>query len=167
MILDNADNAELFFPSPESDVPPATVMQTQRLLIDYLPSVLDSQKSLLITTRSRLLGQDLAHGELCEEVHPFSSQDAKDLLRLKLKGAGGFFDVYNTERLLDFLGYIPLAITQAAAFIKCKLWTVQGYLAALEKDKQNLMDPSKPGASRSSKAAWFSQFRLPNMEVIL
>ena len=140
MILDNADDAAPFSLPTESDALPATVIQTQRPLIDYLPSVLDPQKSLLITTRSRLVGQDLAYGELCIEVQPFSSQEAKDLLRLKMKGFADSFDVCSTERLLEALGYIPLAITQAAAFIKRNRWTVQGYLAALEKDNQNLTD---------------------------
>ena len=140
MILDNADNTDPFFPSTESDALSATIIQTQRPLIDYLPSVLDSQKSLLITTRSRLFGQDLTHGELCVEVQPFSLQEAEILLRSKMKGVVGSFEVCSTERLLDILGCIPLAITQAAAFISRNRWTVQGYLAALEKDKQNLMD---------------------------
>ena len=167
MILDNADNAELFFPSTKSDTLPATVIQTQRPLIYYLPSILDSQKSLLVTTRSRLLGQDLAHGELCVEAPPFSSQEAKELLTLKLKGAGGSFDVSSTGRLLDVLGYIPLAITQAAAFIKRNRMTVQGYLAALEKDKQHmtdylsqeLQDPRRPrGFSDSVFRTWNLSF---------
>ena len=140
MILDNADNAELFFPSVGSDSPPATVTQPQRSLNDYLPSILNPQKSLLVTTRSRLVGQDLAYGELCVEVPPLSPQEAMDLLQLKAKGAVGSFDKYSTERLLGVLGYIPLAITQAAAFIIRNRWTLQGYLAALEKDKQNLTD---------------------------
>ena len=140
IILDNADNAKLFFPSVGSDSPPATVTQPQRSLNDYLPSILNPQKSLLVTTRSRLVGQDLAHGELCVEVPPLSPQEAMDLLQLKAKGAVGSFDKYSTERLLDVLGYIPLAITQAAAFINRNRWTLQGYLAALEKDKQNLTD---------------------------
>ncbi len=140
MILDNADNAELFFPSAESDSPPAIVTQTQRPLNDYLPTILHSQKSLLVTTRSRLAGEDLAHGELCVEVPPLSGQEAKALLRLKLKGSANSFDVSSIERLLDVLGFIPLAITQAAAFINRNRWTVQGYLAALEKDKQNMTD---------------------------
>ncbi len=140
MILDNADNAELFFPSVGPDSPPATVTQPQRSLNDYLPSILNPQKSLLVTTRSRLVGQDLAHGELCVEVPPLSPQEAMDLLQLKAKGAVGSFDKYTTERLLDVLGYIPLAITQAAAFINRNRCTLQGYLAALEKDKQNLTD---------------------------
>ncbi len=140
MILDNADNAELFFPSAESDSPPATVTQTQRPLNDYLPSILNPQKSLLVTTRSRLIGQDLAYGELCVEVPPLSSQEAMELLQLKLKGSASSFDVFSTERLLDVLGSIPLAITQAAAFINRNRMTIQSYLAALEKDKQNLTD---------------------------
>lgn len=135
MILDNVDNAELFFSSTESDVPSATVTQTQRPLNDYLSSILNSHKSLLITTRSRLVGQDLAHGELCVEVPPLSGQEAKALLRLKVKGSTSSSDISSTERLLDVLGCIPLAITQAAAFINRNRWTVQGYLAALEKDK--------------------------------
>ncbi len=110
MILDNADNAELFFPSAESDSPPATVTQTQRPLNDYLPSILNPQKSLLVTTRSRLIGQDLAYGELCVEVPPLSSQEAMELLQLKLKGSASSFDVFSTERLLDVLGSIPLVL---------------------------------------------------------
>ena len=117
MILDNADNAELFFPSAESDLPPATITQSQRPLNDYLPSILNPQKSLHVTTRSRLVGQDLAHGEMCVEVPPLSPQEAMQLLELKAKGAVGSFDKHSTERLLDVLGYNPLAITQAAAFM--------------------------------------------------
>ena len=68
------------------------------------------------------------------EVPPLSPQEAKALLRLKLKGSASSFDVSSTtERLLDVLGYIPLAITQAATFINRNRWTLQGYLAAHEK----------------------------------
>ena len=140
LILDNADNADHLFPSAELNSPPATVTQTQRALNDYLPSILNPQKSLLITTRSRLIGQDLANGELCVEVPALSHEEAKALLQLKLRGSAGSFDRHNTERFLDVLGSIPLAITQAAAFINRNQMTVQSYLAALEKDKQNMTD---------------------------
>ena len=140
MIVDNADNADLFFPSGESDIPPATIAHTQRPLIEYLPTYLNSQKLLLVTTRSRPIGQDLADGEPGVEVLPFSSQEAMELLQLKAKGAVGSFDKHITERLLDVLGCIPLAITQAAAFMNRNRMTMQGYLAALEKDKQSLVD---------------------------
>ena len=73
----------------------------------------------------------------------------------------------DTERLLDVLGYIPLAITQAAAFINRNRWTLQGYLAALEKDKQNLteylsqelQDPRRPrGFPNSVFRTWKLSF---------
>ena len=48
--------------------------------------------------------------------------------------------MFSTERLLDVLGSISLAIMQAVAFINRNQMTVQSYLAALEKDKQNLTD---------------------------
>ena len=140
MILDNADNADLFSPSIESDVSPTTTTQSERPLVDYIPRNLDSQKLMIVTTRSKSLGMDLAYGESCVEVKPFSSQEAENLLRLKLEGAAGSFDTLTTKRLLEILGCMPLAITQAAAFIKRTEMTVQDYLAALEKDKQNLKD---------------------------
>ena len=71
---------------------------------------------------------------------PFSSQEAESLLRLNAEDAFDRSETAIARRLLDVLGYIPLAITQAAAFIKRNRMTVQGYLAALEKDKQNLTD---------------------------
>ena len=140
LILDNADNAEFVPPSAEIDSPLAAVAQkSQRPLNDYLPQILNRQKSLLVTTRSRFVGQELAHGELCVEVPPLLGQEAKALLQLKLRDSVSSFDA-STERLLDILGYIPLAITQAAAFISRNRWTVQGYLTALEKNQQNLTD---------------------------
>ena len=140
MILDNADNGTLFFPSIGSDSTPATVTQTQRPLSDYLPNILNPQKSVLVTTRSRHVGRDLAHGESCVEVPPLSSEEAMELLQLKVKEAMGPFDKHSAERLSDVLGCSPLAITQAAAFIVRNGITIQYYLADLERDNQNLAD---------------------------
>ncbi|KAM0805646.1 P-loop containing nucleoside triphosphate hydrolase protein [Usnea florida] len=140
MILDNADNAKLFFPSSGSESPTATFSQAQRPLSVYLPNILNPQKSVLVTTRSRHVGQDLAHRESCVEVPPLSSQEAMELLQLKVKEAIDPFDKHSAERLLDILGCSPLAITQAAAFIVRNRMTIQYYLADLERDKQNLAD---------------------------
>lgn len=140
LILDNADDADVIFASTEFHASPATVTQIHRPLIDYLPSILNPQKSLLVTTRDKRVGQDLAYGELCVEVPPFSCQEARALLRSKVKGAADFFDVSSTERLLEVLGHIPLAITQAVAFINHNGMTVESYLTALETDKQDLTE---------------------------
>ncbi len=137
LILDNADDADLFF---RSDVSSTTETPTSRSLIDYLPRRLSPQRLLIITTRNRHLGEELVKGELCVEISPFSSQEARELLRSKLREDIDLLDTSSLERLLDVLGHIPLAITQAAAFMNRNRMSLQKYLAALEKDEQNLID---------------------------
>ncbi|KAL9098647.1 MAG: hypothetical protein Q9163_005731 [Psora crenata] len=141
MILDNVDNADLFFRSTVVDTSSADTDPTQRLLVDYVPKRFDSKRLLIITTRSRHVGEDLIDAESCIEVPPCSIQEAESLLRLNAEHAVDRCKPDVIRRLLlDVLGYIPLAITQAAAFIKRNRMSVQGYLAALEKDNQNLTD---------------------------
>ncbi|KAF7502552.1 hypothetical protein GJ744_005491 [Endocarpon pusillum] len=140
MILDNVDNADLFLHSTDLNPSSAGTDRMQRLLIDYVPRRLDSKRLLINTTRSRHVGENLIDGESCIEVPPFSIQEAESLLRLNAEDAVDRCKPAVIKRLLDILGYVPLAITQAAAFIKRNRMSVQGYLAALEKDKQNLMD---------------------------
>jgi len=143
MILDNADNTNLFFPPVNSgtteEVNSGTAKEanmTKKPLIDYLPRRLNSKRSLIITTRNRQLGEDLANGESYIEILPFAPQEARDLLRSK---AGRIADNWNdsdSEALLEVLGHIPLAITQAAAFMKRNRMSLQKYLEALERDGQ-------------------------------
>jgi tetratricopeptide (TPR) repeat protein len=46
----------------------------------------------------------------------------------------------HSERLLEVLAFIPLAITQAAAFINQTTMSIQDYLALLEKNNENFKD---------------------------
>lgn len=134
MILDNADNANVFSRAADLNTSNFGTETTPRLLVDYIPKQLNSKRSLIITTRSRHVGEDLIDGESCIEVPPFSIQEAESLLRLNAEDASNRSEKAVRRRLLDTLGHIPLAITQAAAFIRRNRWTIQGYLAALEKD---------------------------------
>ena len=140
MIFDNADNADIFSRSTDLNASPVHTDTTSRLLADYVPKRLDPKRLLIINTRSRHVGDDLIDGESCIEVPPFSIQEAESLLRLNAEDAFDRCELSVIGRLLDVLGYIPLAITQAAAFINRNRSTLQGYLGALEKDKQNLTD---------------------------
>jgi len=139
MIIDNADNADLFFRPLDPNASSDSASQLQGQLIDYIPKNLDSKRSMIITTRSRHVGEDLSDGESCIEVPPFSPEEAESLLRLTAKNTLNYPKLA-ISRLLEILGYIPLAITQASAFINRNGLTIQGYLTALEKDEQNLMD---------------------------
>ena len=69
-----------------------------------------------------------------------SLHDANIYLQSKLKLSTGIHDKTSSEKLLDILAHIPLAITQASAFMRHNRMSTQEYLEALEKDRLNLTD---------------------------
>lgn len=140
MVVDNADDGELFFHSIDLKVSISKVGKTKKPLNDYLPRKLGSNRHVLFTTRHRQLGEDLAHGELPIEIKPFEVEDAKRMLRSKAEGIADDQDGPDSERLLEVLGFIPLAISQAAAFMRRNRMSQQRYLTALEKDEKNLTE---------------------------
>lgn len=73
--------------------------------------------------------------EVYLEIKQFTIQEAEELLRSKLEGVAGSLNKLAVKRLLGTLGCMSLAITKAAAFIKCSPTTMQDYLAALEHDQ--------------------------------
>jgi tetratricopeptide (TPR) repeat protein len=139
MILDNADNPDLFFPSTHLGAT-IQVSMTKKPLADYLPGRLNSKRSILITTRNRQLGEDLSNGEPCIEILPFSLQEAAVLLRSKAGRISNSWNNSDSDELLEVLGCIPLAITQAAAFIKRNRMSLQKYQESLEEHEQNIKD---------------------------
>lgn len=139
MILDSADNADMFG-SSDLNASSAETDPIQRSLIDHVPKRLDSQRTLIVTTRNREVGENLIEGESCIEIPRFSIPEAESLLRYHAENAFDKSEPAVSGKLLNTLGYVPLAITQAAAFIKRNLWTVQGYLEAIGENQQNLID---------------------------
>jgi tetratricopeptide (TPR) repeat protein len=139
MILDNADNPGLFFWPVDSEAPNQASM-TKKPLIDYLPRTLNSKQSLVITTRNRQLGEDLSHGERCIEILPFALPEARVLLQLRAETFADSLSGSDSETLLEVLGRIPLAITQAAAFMRRNRMSLQKYLEVFERKEQNFKD---------------------------
>jgi tetratricopeptide (TPR) repeat protein len=139
MILDNADNRDLFLQPVNSEVPKQVTMM-KKPLIDYLPIKLTSKRSLLITTRNRLLGEIISNENPCTEVRPFAFQEAKELLRSRAGDVAESWSDTDSDTLVEVLGYIPLAITQSAAFVKRYRTPLPRYLKSLEKHEQNLKD---------------------------
>jgi tetratricopeptide (TPR) repeat protein len=140
MILDNADNPELFFSSNGTEQSPKDSSVLEKPLTDFLPTCLSCHKSLLITTRRGNLGEDLSNGRKCVEVPPFSVQEARFLLQQRSNNLASGGESSESAKLVGILEYIPLAITQAAAFINQNKMSLAKYLAALEKDDENLRD---------------------------
>ena len=111
MVVDNADDSEVFYPKPtKQDGPPLT---TPTRLATYLPN--SRSGSILITSRNKETASRLASGyKNIQEIPAMDTDQALQLLRSKLQDTVG---KDGAEDLVRDLNCIPLAITQAAAYI--------------------------------------------------
>jgi tetratricopeptide (TPR) repeat protein len=124
MVIDNVDNVETFFPSRKRQ-PDEADASAQISLATYLPQSLNG--TILVTSRSKDAASRLVGGyNKIKEVLVMDEGEGLQLLRNKL------LDPPTKEsavQLLHALDYIPLAITQAAAYInRSARITVAGYL---------------------------------------
>ena len=140
LILDNADDADLFSHRAGAVASAAELDTCSWSLMDYIPKRLHATRSMMVTTRNRDIGENLGEGEACIEVGPFSAKEAQGLLRSKVRRLITGADDGVTQTLVEVLGRIPLAIGQAAAYMNRNSMDVRKYLTALEKDQQNLID---------------------------
>jgi tetratricopeptide (TPR) repeat protein len=106
IVLDNADDASFLLERP------ATLSEAQPMQrrIDYFTG--PEHGSMIITTRSKREALKLVHASQVIEVGPMSGDEAEALLENKLGHASA-----DNRRLAVALECIPLAITQAAAYI--------------------------------------------------
>lgn len=122
-IVDNADDAQ-------------TVLKSPRGLREYLP---ESESGLIIvTTRSPDVAVAVASGS---EIHlqGMGIQDATDLLATSLSHKHLLDEAQMTAMLLDELSYLPLALTQAAAYLnRNRHVSLQRYLELLRGTKQGI-----------------------------
>jgi hypothetical protein len=130
MIIDNADDSTAFWGASEahSGAPHHNDSNTSEALSKYIPR--GASGSILYTTRTkddalRLTGegQVIKVGEMDEE-------DLKSLLKAKLKDQTVSAD--DLARLIATPDRLPLAIVQAASFIRHKSWSIAKYLANFE-----------------------------------
>jgi tetratricopeptide (TPR) repeat protein len=142
-VLDNADDPSLFLESN-----PSVAASNHGLLSDFLPR--NTNSVIIITTRNKTVGQRLTDREGVIMITPLASKDAGQLLMSKIS-ALEIVDNKNVENLVEILGNIPLAITQAAAFIQENSMTVQTYmkeLSASDSDLQDYLDEDLPDPRR-------------------
>lgn len=104
LIIDNADDMELMF--SEGD---------EQLLYDYLP--FSFKGSILLTTRNHevTIGLDIQQDSI-QPIAEMEQSEAMQLLQKRLKDSQ-LRDENSTNRLLDFLANLPLAIRQASAYM--------------------------------------------------
>jgi tetratricopeptide (TPR) repeat protein len=118
MVVDNVDDAIAFFKEKNS---------FGKSLSEYLPQC--PRGSIVYTTRDRRVGVNLVPGRHPISVQPMNPSEARILLEKRVEGRS---TAEEQEELLKALDYLPLAISQAAAFITERRQTVAQYLAKFQ-----------------------------------
>jgi tetratricopeptide (TPR) repeat protein len=153
LVLDNADDKEMVFGSEDAE-------EQTGALFNHLPQSLNG--SIIVTTRDRRIGQRLAPLEKPIAILPFEKEDAKQLLQKMLHEND--LEEYSMA-LLDALGFLPMAITQAAAFIRengISLKEYLGFLQASDNQAKNLLTKTyfDPGRYRESQNSVFQTWKI-------
>ncbi|KAK3985963.1 kinesin light chain [Cladorrhinum sp. PSN332] len=110
MVLDSADDRDVFYDLTSGDA------RDGRQFASYLPQ--SRNGSIIVTTRNKDLAFRLTgRRQNIIEVGPMAQADALKLLEKKL---GSFADMDIATDLVQALDFIPLAISQAAAYIQAR-----------------------------------------------
>ena len=166
LILDNVDDASVLLDSTPNDIG-NEALTSRRCLLDFLPRV--EHGKVLITTRDRSCALKITgYRGTPLEVLSMSSNESVELLRVYLPEAGQ----EEAFELVQELEHVPLAISQAGAYIKeVPRVLIPRYLslfrennesqvALLNKNKKDLRrDPGVPNAVITSWELSFTQIR--------
>jgi tetratricopeptide (TPR) repeat protein len=148
VVIDNADSADAFGITsglPKQD----TVLNSHPSspIIECIPEC--SHGQVLITTKSKIMGEKLSlHGHV-EEVQPMEESESTLLFKRQFAEAPSSTTnppTYQREiptdqdiqKLCAYLGHLPLAITQAAAFMREQSQTITGYIELLETNEASI-----------------------------
>lgn len=159
MIIDNADSRNLFFPQDEDDTGP----QASLLLKRYFPQC--DHGSILMTTRDKKTASDFMSGTASLEVDRISDSEALEIIHHTL----GHDRTTEAEalKLSKELEHLPLALSQALAYIHKNSISVNEYILLLENSNKGLVSLlSKPfqavgrddEAPNEVTAAWIISF---------
>ena len=125
LVLDNADDLDIFFAAPTCSGSPPVVPIKQ--MHEYIPRSEDG--TILITTRDKRVGYRLADRDEPILVSLMTIEEAETLLRSNTSYEQRLSQKHSEKmKLLEQLGYLPLAITQAAAFMFENSFSISEYL---------------------------------------
>ncbi|KAF5533396.1 kinesin light chain 1 [Fusarium mexicanum] len=131
MVIDNADDDQLFFPLQQN-----IAHRLNEKLGRYIPEC--AHGSILITTRNKKAGLRFAQGRPPIEVGNMTSDESSQLMRNILENG----DIRDDEisGLATRLENLPLALTQAAAFIQENTISISRYIRLLDESNVALVD---------------------------
>ncbi|KAF4921131.1 Kinesin light chain 3 [Colletotrichum fructicola] len=137
MVIDNADDTQLFFPSLSDSSITNTHMSanTQGGLGRYIPEC--GHGCVLITTRNKQTASRLVRGKAIIEVGDMSDNESSQLLHRILHDDISAKEVSILSARLE---HLPLALAQAAAFIQENSVSIDRYLQLLGESNDSLVD---------------------------
>jgi tetratricopeptide (TPR) repeat protein len=155
MVLDNADDVNVFYPKQKRRRDGSQDTGMPASLAAFLPQ--SQHGSILVTSRSKDAAARLVGSyKNLKEVRAMNEDQAVQLLRNKLE------DASNEDGMVDLirtLGSIPLAISQAAAYINrgAPRMTISRYLNEFRKNnnnkRTNLLDKDAGDLRRDESAS--------------
>jgi tetratricopeptide (TPR) repeat protein len=170
MVIDNADDSADFFKTG-TDQQHGSEVQTDSAirpkLNHYIPKC--THGSILVTTRSKETAFKFANQGLIN-VTSMSAIESEDLISTILKGED--CDSYAVKELASLLDYLPLALKQAAAYIRENSSSVRRYLEIYHESEDSALELLKltfesegrdldiPNAVATSWMISFDQIRL-------
>ncbi len=145
LVLDNADDLENF--AVESRLKSSDA-ERSGFMTDYLPT--SSQGYTLITTRDKWVGREFADPQNNLVIDPMTEEDAKRLFWTHVQS--GLQDDPDNDALRELLltlSFLPLAITQAAAFIARNRIPLRKYLDLFRENHLKLLEKDFGDSRRS------------------
>ncbi|KAI8623395.1 hypothetical protein F5Y19DRAFT_481760 [Xylariaceae sp. FL1651] len=133
MIIDNADDAQLFSQLSQASNRSNSVSHDGNPLGQYIPVC--AHGSILATTRNKQAGLKFSKGESLIEICKMDNDESEQLLRSNLGehvAASG-----DLLKLSSRLEHLPLALAQASAFIHENTMTIDSYIRLLDENNQN------------------------------
>lgn len=156
LVVDNADNIAHYWPEkyklPGSEDEPSTNLSL------YLPEN-EKDHLLLITTRDTRVATRLAKEGKPIALQTMSKGEAAQLFKSKVDDRIPEEDMKDLDGLLVELDYLPLAISQAAAFIEENSISISEYLEALKGDDAEEFLHEELNDSRRDEQSINSVFR--------
>ena len=127
LVIDNIDNQSLIFDKDK---------KTTTLFFKSLPWKEDG--TVLFTTRDRAVGVKATAGNKLIQVQVMSHQEGQQLLQKKYPEAD--FASEDCNKLLLTMEYLPLAISQAAAYLQETCLPISDYLRLYNESENNKME---------------------------
>ncbi|KAF5631917.1 ankyrin protein [Fusarium sp. NRRL 25303] len=127
LIIDNADNIETLYGTAEA---PGGIGE-------FIPDC--EHGYILYTTRSREVAISVAHNNIVK-LSEMDTKDAEALLQISLIEKDQMQDTTLVDKLLQKLAHLPLAITQASAYMKVNQISISEYLHLLQNTDQDMVE---------------------------